>query len=217
MKICKQSNINSFSLIDRLQKSCMILRKTYKKVVGDFVTAKAKKLTRYTNIATGEYAERTQFVDLQFDEEGYLFWNRKANVKTFVEIPLPECFTWAERGRINELKHYILRDNQFLVYRSDGVIKPITAKEMCNIFDMSERQCKCLIKKMKLAKIIKEIAMDGLTYYAFNPIFGFKEKRLSLNVFLFFQEELTEVLPNWVIKKFAESAIELRPNFKIIK
>lgn len=177
---------------------------------------KAKKITRYIN-PSGEFSEKFRWVDLQFDENGYLFWNRKANVKTFIEVPLPEEFTWAERGRIHELKHYILKDNQFLVYRSGNTIKPITITEMSKVLDMSERQCKALIKKMKLSSIIKEISFDGLVYFVFNPLYGFKEKRLSLNVFLFFQEEFKKVLPKWVIEKFLAEAIELRPKFQVIK
>lgn len=178
---------------------------------------RARKVTRYINQATGEYADKTQWVDLQFDEEGYLFWNRKATVKTFIEIPLPESFSWSERGRINELKHFILKDNQFLVFRSGNAIKPITHKEMSKILEMSERQCKSLLKRLKQLGIIKEISFDGITYFAFNPLYGFKGKRLSVNVYLFFQDELREVLPKWVVDKFAEEATEVKPKFQVIK
>jgi hypothetical protein len=158
-----------------------------------------------------------QFIDLQFDDSGYLWWSKKANVKTFVDKPLPECFSWSERGRIHELKHYMLKDNQFLVYRSNNVIRPLTIIEMGKILGMSQRQCSALIKKMKVEKIIKEIAFNGYKYFAFNPLYGFKGKRLNLTVFMFFQDELMEVLPKWVIDKFSEVAVELRPMFEIIK
>lgn len=181
------------------------------------MSQKAKKVTRYINPGTGEFSEKFKWVDMQFDDEGYLFWNRKANIKTFIEVPLPAELTWAEKGRIHELKHYILKDNQFLVYRSGNTIKPITTAEMGKILGMSERQCRSLVKKMKDLKIIKEISFDGFIYFVFNPMYGFKEKRLSLNVYLFFQDELRQILPEWVIKKFSESAIELRPKFEIIK
>jgi len=179
--------------------------------------AKAKKTIRYTNIITGECSEKHQFVDLQFDEEGYLFWNRKANVRTFIDVPLPKWFTWSERGRIHELKHYILKDNQFLVFKSGNAIKPITVIEMAEILGMSNRQTLSLVKKMKNHKIIKEISFDGLAYFVFNPLYGFKQKRLSLNVYMFFQEELSKILPPWVIEKFSEYANELTPKFKVIK
>lgn len=178
---------------------------------------KGLKITQYVNTETGEIYDKKQYVDLQFNEDGYLFWNRKSNVKTFIEYQLPKDFSWSEKGRIGELKHYILRDNQFLVYRSGNNIKPIGIKQMVKILNMSERQCKALVKKMKKFNIIKEVNFDGLTYYAFNPLYGFKGKRLSLNVYLFFQEELRKVLPEWVIEKFAGEAETLKPRFQIIK
>lgn len=181
------------------------------------MSKKALKVTRYINTETGEFYDKKQYVDMQFNEDGYLFWNRKAHIKTFIEHPLPKEFSWTEKGRISELKHYILRDNQFLVFRSGNTIKPIGIKEMMKILGMSERQCKALVKKMKKFGIIKEVKFDGLTYFAFNPLYGFKGKRLTLNVYLFFQEELKKVLPNWVVEKFAGEAKLLKPRFQIIK
>lgn len=178
---------------------------------------KAVKHTQYINPQTGEIHNKIQYVDMQFNEDGYLFWNRKSNIKTFIEHPLPKNFTWTEKGRINELKHYILRDNQFLVFRSGNTIKPIGIKEMMRILDMSERQCKALVKKMKKFNIIKEVKFDGLTYFAFNPLYGFKGKRLNLNVYLFFQDDLKHVLPKWVIDKFVGEAEALKPRFEIVK
>lgn len=177
---------------------------------------KALKLTRYVNRETGEYYDKRQYVDLQFNEDGYLFWNKKGNVKIFLEYRLPKEFSWTEKGRIEELKHYILKDNQFLVHRSGNSIKPIGIKEMRKILGMTERQCKELVKKMKAYNIIKEIKVDMLTYFAFNPIYGFKGKRICLNVYLFFQEELKPLLPKWVVEKFVGEAEEINPQFKII-
>lgn len=179
--------------------------------------AKAQKLTRYIDRSTGEVKDRVQFIDLQFDDDGYLWWVKKSSVKTFIDAPLPDCFTWSEKGRINELKHFMLRDNQFLVYRSNSTIKPITADEMCVILEMSRRQALTLIRKMKANRIIKEISFNGSVYFAVNPIYGFKGKRLNLMVYLFFQEEMSDVLPVWVVDKFSKTAEELRPKFEIIK
>lgn len=181
------------------------------------MAGKAVKLTRYVNTETGEYYDKRQYVDLQFNEDGYLFWNRKGNIKTFIDCPLPKQFTWTEKGRTEELKHYILKDNQFLVYRSGNTIKPIGIKEMMKILGMTERQCKAFIKKLKAYNIIKEVKFDELTYFAFNPLYGFKGKRLCLNVYLFFQEELKQILPKWVVEKFVGEAEEIKPTFKIIK
>lgn len=179
--------------------------------------SKQIKSIKYTNPVTGEYKSSQYWVDMIFDDDGYLFWSNKNNVKTFLDLPLPKVFTWAEKGRINELKHYILRDNQFLAYRSNNGIKPLEISNMCKVLEISERQCRALIKKIKDIGIIKEVCVDGIKYFAFNPVYGFRGKRLSLNVFIFFQEELSAVLPKWVTNEFMLQAKELNPNIKIIK
>lgn len=181
------------------------------------MSEKAVKKVQYVNRDTGEFYNKMQYVDLQFNDDGYLLWSRKSNIKTFNEYKLPKEFTWSEKGKINELKHYILKDNQFLVYRSGDLIKPITCNELIKFWDSSERQCKALLKKMKKFGIIKEIKFSGLTYFAFNPLYGFKGRRLSLNVYIFFQNELRNEIPKWAIEKFAEQAEEMKLDFKIIK
>lgn len=177
---------------------------------------KALKSTSYTNPITGEVIEKQTLVDMAFDENGYLFWVKKGNIRTFLDIPLPSVLTWSERGRIEALRHYILRDNQLLVYRSHGKIRPITPAEMADIFQMSARQCKALISKMIDLHIIKPVRISGVTYYAFNPIYGVKDKRLSLQVFIIFQDELKDILPKWVVAKFVQQAAELKPLIEIL-
>jgi hypothetical protein len=181
------------------------------------MASQALKIVQYVDRDTGETFEKRSYVDLQFTENGYLFWNRKKNIKTFLDVPLPKQFSWAEKGRIEELKHYILRDNQFLVYRSGNTIKPLAVDNIMKILGMSERQCKSLIKKMKTFNVIKEIKFGDLTYFAFNPLYGLKDKRLTLNVYLFFQDDLKEILPKWVIDKFVSQANDIQPHFEIIK
>jgi hypothetical protein len=179
---------------------------------------KVEKNTRYTNLETGEYHDKKILVDMQFDEqEGYLFWNQKSSIKTFLDMPLPKEFTWSERGRINELKHYMMQDSQLLVYRSGNFLKPISHKELSKILELSDRQAKVLIKKMKRYGIVKEVKANGIVYLAYNPIYGLKAKRVTLLMFLWFQDEFVKVMPVWAINKFLEQAKELKPDITIIK
>lgn len=142
-------------------------------------------------------------------------WSNKNFIKTFQDQRLPEEFTWTERGRINELRHYIIEENQFLGYRNKG-FKPLDSKKMAEIFNAGERQTKELIKKMKDYSIIKEVLIDGEIWYAFNPIYGLKGKRITYTIFIIFQKELTPILPLHIVNKFMGQLEEIRSNIKII-
>lgn len=179
---------------------------------------KMEKTVGYTNPITGEHTEKKSYVDMMFDDEaGYIAWTKKKSVKTYIDHPFPKEFTWAEKGRIETLKHYILKDNQFLVYRSNRAIKPIEIKQLCTILELSERRAKLFIKKMKQYVILKEVSFNGMVYYSFNPLYGLKDRRITSTLYLIFQEELQEYLPQWVITKFVEQAEELKPELKVIK
>jgi hypothetical protein len=178
---------------------------------------KALKTTSYLNSETGEYKEHKSWVDMQFNDDGYLMQPNKNSVRMFLDSPLPNELTWAEQGRLIKLQHYILRENQLLVYRSHGALSPVDIPEMCKILDMSTRQCKGLMNKSRVLSIIKEIQLDETRYFMFNPIYGIKGKRLGLTVYLTFQEELKAVLPKWVIDRFLVQAQEISPDIKIVK
>lgn len=176
------------------------------------------KNTSYIDPNTGETFTKKSMVDKQFDsEEGYLFWNRKQHVKIFADRKLPDMFTWSEKGRIDELKRFMLKNNQLLVYRSGNVLKPLSIHDIGRVLEMSDRQARALVNKCKKHCIIKEIEIDGIVYFAFNPVYGLKSKRISLMMYLIFQEQLRTELPRWVVDKFAEQAEELKPVMKIIK
>jgi hypothetical protein len=179
---------------------------------------KAVKRITYINPETGEFSQRDVKIDLQFDEdEGYLFWKNKSYVKSFLDMPLPSELSWADKGKIEHLRHFILRDNQLLVYRSNNVAKPITHVEMIKMFDLSEKHTKILIKKCKEQGILKEVEISGVAYFAYNPIYALKSKRINLTIYLIFQDELRKVLPPWVIVRFMDQVKELKPNLKIIE
>ena len=178
---------------------------------------KQLKITSYIHPKTGEYAEKKNYVDMQFNDDGYLLGKNRKHIKSFQDITFPDEFTWAERGRIEAIRHYILKDNQLLVYRGNAGINPITVKEMCRILEMSDRQCKSFVKKLKQYKVIKEVNIGGISYFCFNPLYGLKDKRINLTIFIIFQDELKDVLPNWVISKFLDQAKDINPNIKVLK
>ena len=88
---------------------------------------------------------------------------------------------------------------------------------MAEIFNAGERQTKELIKKMKDYKILKEVSIDGVIWYAFNPIYGLKGKRITYTIFIIFQQELIPILPYNIINSFMGRLQEIGTNIKIIE
>jgi hypothetical protein len=171
---------------------------------------KAIKETKTINTQTGEINKDTKYTDLLFDyERGFIFWSTKNHIRTFLELPIPAEFSLLDKGRITELRQYIIKDSQKIGYKSNGVIKPFTVKKISRIIQTSERQSKVFLKKCKKHKIIKELKIDEKTWFLFNPLYGMRAKRLTVDAYIAFQDELRPHLPYWVINKFLEQAKEI--------
>lgn len=209
------------SLYEKIVKNRLIFtKKVYTKIVclGVLIrlaTNLAIKQSNYIDPSTGEvFYTKEERLRLQFNEKGYLFRKDKNGFRNFSDYPLPDCFSWSERGRIDALKYQIAGDDQLLVHRVGGRIHPIGAPEIAKILKMSERQCKELLAKMIKHKVVKECILDGRTFYMFNPLYACRGRRITFTVYVVFQDELNKVLPAWVINKFLEQAKEIPDSCK---
>lgn len=91
---------------------------------------KLLKQTRYIDTRDGTFTEKQTWVDVQFNDHGYLFFRNKKAIKSYIDLPLPDALSWADKGRIAALQHYILKDNQLLVYRGSNAIKPLNVDNL---------------------------------------------------------------------------------------
>jgi len=178
---------------------------------------KAKKTERYTDQNTGETYSRTSFVDMMFNDKGFLFRKGMNSVKSWGDTIYPKDFTITDRGRIDVLRDLIIKDNQFLVRRCGNFMRPATVEYIAEKIQLSERRCKEFISKLKEHGILKEVCIGGITYFSLNPIYGMKDKRLNLTVFIIFQDELNMYLKPWVIKRFLDEMEGIAPNIKIVR
>ena len=179
---------------------------------------KALKEVKIINPQTGEVSVNQSYIDLMFDyEKGFLFWNTRNHIRTFIDLPIPNAFSLLEKGRIVEIRQYIIKDSQKIGYKSNGVIKPFTIKKISKVIQASERQAKAFIKKCKEYKLMKEMLIDGVTWYLFSPLYGMRSKRLTIDTYIAFQDELRRVLPWWVVVKFLEQAKEITTKPVMIK
>lgn len=137
-------------------------------------------------------------------------------IKLFLDKGLPDECTLLDCGKFYRLIRFIVGENQLLGYRSGG-IKPLTVEKMSKLFECSDRQTRRFLKQMKSCKVIKEVSINDVKWYAINPLYALKSKYLTLTAFIIFQEELINVLPRWVIDNFMREAIEITDKVEIRK
>lgn len=179
-----------------------------------------ERAVKYINKETGEFFQKVSNYDLIFDDtEGYLLWHNWHKVYKFPKKKLPDCFSFADRGRIDVLRDYLQKGSQLLVYRSSRKLHPIDLEKLQQILRLGKTQTWRFLKKAKENNILKEVAINGVKYYAFNPAYGIAGKRISLTTYLIFQEEFFNDLdfPRWVITKFTHQAKEIEPDISILK
>ena len=163
---------------------------------------------------TGEYKEKTMFVDNLFSKRGYILDCNKDYIKLFFDKGLPEDCTLTDCGKFYKIIRYIVGENQLLGYRS-GKIKPLSVEKMSELFKCTERQTRKFLKKMKEIKVIKEVSINDTKWYAVNPLYALKIKYLSLTTFIIFQDVLISVLPKWVIDSFMREAQEITDKVEV--
>jgi hypothetical protein len=167
------------------------------------------KKTQYINMETGVVEkENTQYIAAAFHEEkGYLFWARKNFAKSFIDVEFPAAMTMKERGQMATLAKYMWSNTNMLGYRGSGGVKPYNEERIGNLIGLKAYQAKDFMRNMigcgMIAKVIVTIEDEKTTQYYINPIYFFGSNRISLNLYLIFRTQLDEVLPLWVLEKYA--------------
>lgn len=168
------------------------------------------------NPDTGEFTEKKRYIDSLYSKRGYVLKYNNDYIKLFLDKGLPDECSLVDCGKFYKLIRYIVGENQLLGYRS-GNINPLTINKMSELFSCSERQTRRFLKQMKDYKVIKEVCINDVKWYAVNPLYALKSKYLSLTTFIIFQEELIPILPNWVIQNFMQEAQEILDKVEIKK
>ena len=161
---------------------------------SDIRQYKAIKRETIINPETGEYTEKQKYIDNLYSKKGYVMKYNNDYIKLFLDNGLPEECSLLDCGKFYRLIKYIIGENQLLGYRS-GTIRPFTVEKMSEIFKCSDRQTRRFLKQMKDLRVIKEVCINDIKWYAVNPLYALKSKYLSLTTFIIFQEELMPVLP----------------------
>lgn len=171
---------------------------------------KLVKRTQYINEETGEVqAEKVQHIAAAFDDEkGYLFWARKNFAKSFVGVDFPESMTMKERGQMATLAKKMYSTTNMLGYRGNGGVKAYTVEQIGRIIGLKPYQANTFLRKMMkvgmIAKVIVSVGENRVTQYYINPIYFFGSNRIPLNLYLIFQKQLDEVMPDWVKNRYGQ-------------
>lgn len=176
---------------------------------------KIVKEVKYIN-SDGEYWVKREHELAWYNENGYLYRNRTKVLKEFTDNPYPKELTWAEKGKLCEIELYVGND-QLIVYKSGNVVKPHNLTTLAKVLETTDRQVQRLLKKCKDLRVISEITINGIRYYALNPIYKLRGNRISLTTYIAFQDVLVKELPEWVIKNYTRDIKELSTNIKVIK
>ena len=138
------------------------------------------------------------------DGKGYNFKYKSINIKSYLDIPLPNNFSDTEVGRIYRLSRKIYSDSNLLARRSNNEIKPLTKQDIQYLIGIHRNNFNPFWKKVLKHKIIKLIPFGDRSFYCFNPIYFNSTTYLPVYLYIAFQQELGAYLPEWVVGKYLD-------------
>ena len=149
--------------------------------------------------------EKTSKVYNPFKEGvGYNFKYKSTVVKEYTDIQLPNVFTDAEVGRLYKLSKHIYSNSNMLARRIKNKLEPYDKETIRELLGIHRNSFNPFWNKIIKHKIIKSIKIEGKEWLCFNPLYFNTTKYLPLHLFIAFQDELKEHLPEWVISKYLD-------------
>ncbi len=148
------------------------------------------------------------------DGRGYNFKYKSTVIKSYLGIELPKCFTDNECGKMYRLSKRIYSDSNLLAKRVNNEIHPLTKQDITEIVGVHRANFSPFWNKMLRNKIIKPIKISGDEYFCFNPLYYNTTTYMPLYLFIAFQDELKEHLPEWVVKRYLDMQEEVKQEDK---
>lgn len=146
------------------------------------------------HVPTGKEFQEARFND----DKGYRFWLSKSPIRMYAGCSLPKSLTQADKGTIYDCAQFLETGTNMLFRRVDGYHKPLNGAKLAERLGRSERQLRAFLKKMYDMRIFA--CEDGRIYI--NPCYFFRGVHLNSHLFFLFEEDLTSVLPEWVVNKY---------------
>jgi hypothetical protein len=168
--------------------------------------------TRIIN-SNGEVVEEKNYhFSDSMNEEGYRFPSHKAGARLFRDVYLPKSISYQDKGRLYDLSQIMVGNTNLIGYKEKGKIYGYTEDEISKIVELSGKRGREFVRRMVQNKIIKKLDAG----YYMNPAFFMSTgQRLSLELFIHFQEELMPLLPKWAIREFLLQAKDKKTNIVV--
>jgi hypothetical protein len=149
--------------------------------------------------------EKNEHFTDTMNDEGYRFPGHKAGVKFFQDVCLPKTLTYQDKGRLYDLSRLMVGSTNLIGYKQRGKIYGYTVAEMVKVVSLSGNRGRDFIRRMEQHKIMKKL----IAGYYMNPAFFMSAgQRLSCDLFINFQDEVSHLLPQWAIDDFLAQARE---------
>ena len=150
-------------------------------------------------------SEKNKHFSDSMNDEGYRFPSHKAGARFFRDVHLPKLISYQDKGRLYDLSQLMVGNTNLIGYKLNSKIHGYTEDEIGSIVELSGKRGREFVRRMVQNKIIKKLDAG----YYMNPAFFMSTgQRLSLDLFINFQEELIPLLPNWAIDDFLRQAEE---------
>jgi hypothetical protein len=164
--------------------------------------------TQLINEETGEIyeTEENRFTE-SFNDDGYRIPSHKAGARLFEEVMFPKEMSHSDIGKMTILSKVMIKSANMLGYRQGGEILPYTAEGIGSLIGLQRTQGLKFIHRMCRLRVMQKVKTNSGSQYYINPAYFMAAgKRLSLDLYLLFREELTPILPSWVMREFLNQA-----------
>jgi hypothetical protein len=146
---------------------------------------------------------------------GYNLKYKSTFVKSYLGISLPvgegsKGFKDIELGRLYRISKMMYSSSNLLAKRSDNCIVPLTRDDIQKALCMHRTKFVPFWKKIMDFSIIKPITINGDTFFCMNPLYYNSTTYLPVYLYIAFQKELNEHLPQWVINKYLEMGTSIK-------
>ncbi len=150
---------------------------------------------------------KTDYFTDSMTDEGYRIPYHKLGARIFSEVRFPPGITHNEIGKMTLLSKVMVGDSNALGYRSHGDIIYYTPQEIGELVRLKRSKAFRFVNRMCQFRVLQQVTTKSDTAYYINPAYFMASgKRLNLNLYLLFQDDLKDIIPQWAKAEFTKQA-----------